>query len=140
RFLFKPLSGVMEARTAKIEKDISEAEILKQEAQELKDEYTAKIDASRKEAQKIIQDSTFHGERAKADIIAEAKREAGKVLEDAQREVEWQKQKALEDIKTQTVGLAVAAAGRIIENSLDRKTQEALITEFLKRVERSRAN
>lgn len=58
--------------------------------------------------------------------------EAGRILERASREIDLEKKKALEDVKTEIVSIASLMAGKAVAASMDVKIQDSLIQETLK--------
>ena len=65
------------------------------------------------------------------EIVAEAKAEAARVMERAEREIELEKSKVRDDMKQEMIGVASAIAGKFIAVSIDKKTQAKLIDEAL---------
>ena len=65
------------------------------------------------------------------EIVAEAKAEAARVMERAEREIELEKSKVRDDMKQEMIGVASVIAGKFIASSIDEKTQAKLIDEAL---------
>ena len=65
-------------------------------------------------------------------MLSEAKAEAAKIIERANREVELERKKALDDMKQDVVTIAALMASMAVGNSIDVKVQDALIDETLK--------
>lgn len=65
-------------------------------------------------------------------ILEEARAEAGRILDRASREIDLEKKKALEDVKTEIVSIASLMAGKAVAASMDVKLQDSLIQETLK--------
>ena len=65
-------------------------------------------------------------------MLDEAKAEAARIIERANREVELEKKKALEDMKTEIVSIASLMAEKAVAASMDVKIQDSLIEETLK--------
>ena len=61
-----------------------------------------------------------------------ARAEAGRILDRASREIDLEKKKALEDVKTEIVSIASLMAGKAVAASMDVKIQDSLIQETLK--------
>ena len=66
------------------------------------------------------------------EMLSEAKAEAAKIIERANREVELERKKALDDMKQEVVTIAALMASKAVGNSIDVKVQDALIDETLK--------
>ena len=66
------------------------------------------------------------------EIVAQAKEEAARIISRANAEVELEKKKVKDEVKTEMIAVATAMAAKIITKSVDAKKQEALIEETLK--------
>ena len=66
KFLFGPVSEIMEKRKEMISKDLMDAKAAKDEATEMKSEYEESLKAAKDEAGKIVSDAR---ERAKTNIM-----------------------------------------------------------------------
>ena len=66
------------------------------------------------------------------EIVAEAKEEAARIISRANAEVELEKKKVKDEVKTEMIAIASAMAGKIIAQSIDAKKQGKLIDETLK--------
>ena len=85
-----------------------------------------------KEAEAILDDARKKAKKQEAEILEEARAEAGRILERASREIDLEKKKALEDVKTEIVSIASLMAGKAVAASMDVKLQDSLIQETLK--------
>ena len=66
------------------------------------------------------------------EIVDEARQEAARIIERANREVELEKKKALDDMKQEIVSIASLMAGKVVAASIDTTIQDMLIDETLK--------
>ena len=80
----------------------------------------------------ILDDARKKAKKQEAEILEEARAEAGRILERASREIDLEKKKALEDVKTEIVSIASLMAGKAVAASMDVKLQDSLIQETLK--------
>ena len=128
-FLFNPAREVLEKRRKRIAGDLETAKTSREDALALKAEYEDKID---KEAQEILDAARKKAKKQEADILAEAREEANRIVDRANREIELEKKKALEDMKTEIVSIASLMAEKAVAASMDVKIQDSLIEETLK--------
>ena len=98
--LFNPARDFLEKRRQKIAGDLETARSSKESAVALKAEYEAKIKAIDKEAEMILDEARKKAKKQEAEILEEARAEAGRIIERANREIDLEKKKALEDVKT----------------------------------------
>lgn len=130
--LFNPARDFLEKRRQKIAGDLETAKTSKEDAVALKAEYEARLKAIDKEAEQILDEARKKAKRQEAEIVAEARAEAGRILERANREIDLEKKKALEDVKTEIVSIASLMAGKAVAASMNVEIQDSLIEETLK--------
>lgn len=132
--LWKPLMETLENRQKHIESQVREAEGINEEARDLKSRYEEQIAQAKDEAQKIVRDAVAHSERIKEQLLNEAKDEAARIRKQAEQDVAAEREKAMVEMKRYMADLVVTAAGKILEDSLDKPTQERLMLEFVRKV------
>lgn len=130
--LFNPARDYLEKRRNKIAGDLQNAKENKEEALALKAEYESRLREINKEAEAILDEARKKAKKQEAEIVAEAREEAGRILSRADREIELEKKKALEDVKQEMVSIASMMAAKAMAASIDVKIQDALIEETLK--------
>lgn len=131
RYAWKPLLGALDAREQRIRDNIEEAQRLKEESEALSAEHRAQLAEARREAQKIIAESRDAAERVRKDIEEKARAESQAILERARAEIERGKVAALEQIRRESVEIALEAAGKLIGQNLDGETDRALVEQYL---------
>lgn len=134
--LWKPLSKSFADREEKIDGDIQKANSAREEAEQVLANYQHKIDEAHQEAQAILEKTAKMAETTRAELMAQAKEEAGRVMEQARMEIEREKRSALADIRRQAADLVVMTAGKVMARTLTPNDQEHLIKEALSEVER----
>lgn len=130
--LFNPARDFLEKRRAKIANDLQTAKSSKEDAVALKADYEAKLKNIDKEAEAILEDARKKAKKQEAEILAEAKAEAARIIERANREIDLERKKALDDVKTEMVSIASLMAKKAVAASIDVKIQDTLIEETLK--------
>jgi F-type H+-transporting ATPase subunit b len=129
--LYKPITKTLDERAAKIKESLEKAEQIKQESVRAEESVRAQIEAGRKEGQAIIAQATQNGERVKEEAKAEARKEAEAVILKAQAQIESDREEAFNKLRREFADLAVLAAEKVIEQSLDKKAHERLIEKVL---------
>ena len=82
-FLFKPITEMMESRTAEIENNLKDAEDQKQKASELTAQYEEKLQGAHAEAAQIVSEARQRGQREYDAILKTAGQDAQKEQERA---------------------------------------------------------
>ena len=85
-----------------------------------------------KEADAILEEARRKAKVRENEIVEEARAEAARIVERANREVELEKKKALDDMKQEIVSIASLMAGKVVAASIDTTIQDTLIDETLK--------
>ena len=134
--LWKPLSQSFANREEKIEGDLRKANSAKEEAEAILSNYQHKIDEAHQEAQAILEKTTKMAENTRAEIVAQAREEAGRVMEQARMEIEREKRAALAAIRSQAADLVVMTTSKVMARALTPSDQEHLVKEALSEGER----
>ncbi|MCT4585572.1 MAG: F0F1 ATP synthase subunit B [Peptostreptococcaceae bacterium] len=134
KLLFKPVTEYMQKRQKGIEDQLNKADVAVKEAEDYKREYLKKIEESKEEGQQIINEARKKGEVKSLEIIEEAKNEASKILKKANKEIELEVSKARNDLKDEVSQIALMAASKVIDKSLDNAEHERLIDDFIQEV------
>ncbi|MDD2400948.1 MAG: F0F1 ATP synthase subunit B [Clostridia bacterium] len=134
KFLYKPLLSMLDTRKEQISKDLDNAEIAKNEAQQMKEEYIKQMEQAKKDAQAIIDKATGLGEETKESIINQAREESIRITEKAQEMIRLEKEEALGQLRDEVSSLVVLAAGKVIGKTIDRETHEKFINDFIEEV------
>ncbi len=131
KFLFGPVKKIMDERQAEIEKNITDAETAKTDAESLKAEYEERLKAAKKEADTILNTASKKALLKEEEIIKEANEKALGILEKADKDIAMERKAALESLKGEVSEIATSIAAKIIEKDIDEKDHEKLIEKFI---------
>ena len=129
-WIVKPLRGMLEKRREKISQGLEDARIAAEARANAEKEAAAIIAEAQVKAAHIISEATDRADAAMVEVKADAEKEISKEREATLIEVEEERNRMLGDLRGQVASLAIAAAQRIIGESMDEKRQHALLTEF----------
>ena len=132
--LFNHARELLKKRQDKIKDDIDTANKDKEDAAALKADYDAKIKDIQKESEEILSEARKKAKANEAQIIAEAKEEANRIIKNAENEALLEKQRAYDEMKQEMISIASLMAGKVVAQSIDTTIQESLIEETLKEV------
>ena len=124
----------VEAREKALEDALASAKRDRDEAQRVLAETQAKLEAARTEAQKFIADGRATAEKLRAQMLEDTKKQQDELLARARRDIEGEKTKAIADLRSEAIDLALKGASRVIEKNLDDATNRKLVEDFLKTV------
>jgi F-type H+-transporting ATPase subunit b len=129
-FVFNPIVGLLEKRRSAIAKGLEDARIAAEARQNAEQEAEKIMSEAQTEASKTVRDASERAEKAGQDIIASIEEEARAKREEALQDAEQERERILGDMRDQVAALAIAAAHKLIGESLDQKHQHAIINEF----------
>lgn len=131
KYAWGNITSVLDERAEKISSDIDGAEEARKKAEELASKREAELAGSRTEAKTIIENAKETAEKSKADILAEAKLEAGRLKDKANQEIAQNKAEALQSVKGEVADLTISLAGKIISQNLDGHAHKELIDQYI---------
>ena len=129
--LFNPARELMKKRQEKIRTEMDTAAKDMADAKAMKEQYDARLLAADKDVDAILSEGRKKALAREEEIVAEAKEEAARVMQRAEKEIELEKSKVRDEVKQEMIGVAREMAGRIIQVSIDEATQAKLIDETL---------
>jgi F-type H+-transporting ATPase subunit b len=137
-WVYKPLLNMMETRRQKIAQGLEDARVAA-EARANAEQDAAKITAdAQTEASKVVREATERAATAGQDVRTAAEAEAAKAREAAIAEAEVERNRVLGDLRSQVASLAIAAANKLVRETLDEKKQRTLLDEFFSGVKSGR--
>jgi F-type H+-transporting ATPase subunit b len=140
KFAYPLILGAVEAREQKIRELLAAAARDRDEAQELLERQRKEHEELRTQAQEIFAEARASGERTREELLAQARRETEEMLARARRDVAAETERALDQMRRDTVELAIAAAERLVHRNLDDEQNRRLVREFLGQVDRRAAS
>ena len=138
KFAWGPVLALLQQREEFIHRSLADAKHDRDEAGARLKEYIAKIQASKNEAAEIVEEARRDGERLREDLRTKARGEAERLIQSAERQIQLETSRALEQIRREAVDLSVMIASKIIQRNLSKEDNERLIDEALKQVESRR--
>jgi F-type H+-transporting ATPase subunit b len=135
KFAWKPLLQALESREETIRKSLDDAQQARQELERLNQESAQMIAKARQEADTIVARSRTDAERLKEDMRQEARAESATIVKNAERQIQLETGRALEQIRHEAVDLSIAIASKVIGRNLSKDDNERLIEDALRQVE-----
>jgi F-type H+-transporting ATPase subunit b len=127
RWVYPRVIAAAEGRQRQIAEQLEAAERARQEAEQRLKDAEARLQEARGQAAEIIEGGNKLAEQMRADGRARAEEDAKRITESARREIEAERQKALDSVRAEVADLVVAATERVIGESLDITRQRQLI-------------
>ena len=106
KFLFGRIQNIMDQRATAVQADLDQAKASKEEAHQLRQQYE--------------------------DTLSGAKQEASRMIQNAQKEIDAERQNTLAGAQKEIADLALAAAAKLVEGKMDDAENRNLVDAFLK--------
>jgi F-type H+-transporting ATPase subunit b len=135
KFAWRPLLQALESRQESIRKSLDDARQAKQDLERLHQESAQIIRQARVEADGIITRSRADAERLREEMKLKARAESDTIVKSAERQIQLETTRALQQIRTEAVDLSVMIASKIIQRNLTKEDNERLIDEALRQVQ-----
>ncbi len=135
KFAWGPVLALLQEREDFIHRSLSDAKRDREEAELRLKEYAEKLDTARNEAAAMLDTARRDAERLREDLRQKARAEADTIVRNAERQIELQTQRALQQIRHEAVDLSVMIASKLIQRNLSKEDNDRLIQDALSQVE-----
>jgi len=140
KFAWGPILEQLQKRESFIRDSLEEAKQGREAAEETLKKYEGKLAEARSEATAIVDVGRRDGEEVRQRIEADAKDEAGKIVERARHEIELAKEAAVSEIYGLAGQLSTEVAAQVIRKELSPEDHERLIREATDKIRAARAS
>jgi F-type H+-transporting ATPase subunit b len=134
KYAFPPILEALEERENKIRTEISDAEKLRQEAQELKADLEKELKNAHEKANTIVQMAGDESKKIQEKTIQETQVKVRQMQSDAEQEIQIAQNKLLNEIRGYTAALTIAATEKVLKKSLGDEDKKRLIDESIEDV------
>jgi len=134
RFLWGPLSKLMEARQKKISDGLSAAEKGKYELEQAEQRVKEALKEAKVQAKVILSQAEKRGSEIVEDAKIKATEEAGRVKVFAQAEIEQEVSRAREELRKEVSTLVVSGAEKILSKEVDAKVHGDMLQALAKSI------
>ncbi len=134
KFAFPMITEMLDKRNEKIEGDLKNAELTREDAEKLLAEYKAQLDEARTEAKRIMDEGKALGENLRKETISKAQEEANQLIARAQEEIAREKDKAIKELQSQIADISIQVASKVIRKSLSADDHSQLIDQYISEV------
>ena len=131
RFIYDPLTNVLNERRNKIAKGLEDAAAAARARENAEAEAEKILAQSRSEAQKVIDEARGRGDDVAGTIEQDARQEAAKIQYDAQNDAVAIRNQELGNLRDQVLNISVALASRILNENISKTKQKALVNSFI---------
>lgn len=135
KFLFGPVTAMLDQRAAAINADLDDAKAQKQAADVLLADHERQIGEARAEAGRIVADAKRRAEAAYEQKLAQAQEEIQRMQQQAARQIEADRRAMLAQTRREIARLSLLAASKVAQQRMDADNEFALVDDFLSEME-----
>jgi F-type H+-transporting ATPase subunit b len=129
-WVYKPITNMLDKRRQAIAKGLEDARVASAARANAETQAAKIIADAQTQAGAIIRDASSRTETTIKDLKQKADEEIAKAKQVAMAEALQDRDKMLGELRSQVAALAIAAAQKLVGDSLDEKRQRALLAEF----------
>ena len=138
KFAWGPLLKALDERQAMIRKSLDDADQAQQDLAGLQEKSAQLLAEARAEGQSIVAQSRAAAEVVREDLQQKAKAESAAMVKAAERQIQQETARAVEQIRHEVVDLSLSVASKLIKKNLTAEDNDALIQDSLNQIESSR--
>lgn len=133
-WVYKPITNMLEKRRNAIAKGLEDARIAAEARANAENDAAKIIADAQAQAGAIIRDASSRTETTIKDLRLKADEEITKAKSSTMAEAVQERDRMLGELRSQVAALAIAAAQKLVGESLDEKRQHTLLEEFFSSV------
>ena len=132
--VFPWIISIAEARQREITARLAEAEQARAEAESKLKEADAQLVEARRTADTVVQGANKSGEQLRAELRQKAEAEYQRIVDSAKRDIDAERERALQSARNEVAGMVVAATQKVIGETLDDAKHRQLIDRAIEEV------
>jgi F-type H+-transporting ATPase subunit b len=130
-FAFRPIANILAQRKARIDQGLADADQARKDRDAGATEHAQLIADARREAQALIATAQKSAQDLRDADIAATREELARLRDKATADIEAERDRALADLRDQVADLALAAAGKVVGESMTDARQRRIVDEYL---------
>jgi len=131
RYAWKPISSALSTREETIDSSIKRAERALAEAKQIQQENEKARREAEAEAQRVLREAREAADRVRNEEVEKTRDQIRQMKEQAETAIENEKQGALNELRDEVAELAIQAAEKILNETLDAGRQRKLVDQFI---------
>lgn len=140
RWILPRIAAILKKRTELIEAEINEAHRNREEAEQIKSKYTAKLSEIDQEAKKIFDESEKRIVEKRNQLMGEWKDEMERKKRQFLEDAELTRQQAIRDIRKQSADLVASATEQLIHHKMDKSDVQHALDESINELDNHKNN
>ena len=133
-FAYGPIIRMLEERQQRIAKGLEDARQASIARENADAEAKKVLEAARAEAAQMRSDAAVEAEKTAGGIVAKDNDDAKQIVAGAAEDATEERDRILADLRSQVAAISIAAANKLVGETLDEKRQHAIIADFFGQV------
>lgn len=134
KFAWRPLLNALEKRQELIRKSLDDAQKAKEELERLQSESAQIIRQARVDAESIVAKTRADADKLGEELRQKAREEAEGIVKNAERQIQIETRRALQEIRSEAVDLSVTIASKLLERHVSKEDNARLIDDTIKQI------
>lgn len=134
KWAYTPLVKLLDQRAERIEKSMKQADEIEKRMKEIAEDQKRIVHEAKAEAAVILDQARADADRRKKELMEGAKAEVQKVVMQGKEQLQLEKTAMLRDAKSEIVDIAIAAATKVLKDSVTEKTSHKLAQEVVEKM------
>ncbi len=131
KFAFPPILQTLEERERRIRESLEQADRQRAESEQKMLEHEARFKAASRQAEAVLEGAKERAQRVMEENEQRMKVETQRYKEDATREIEQERRRAIQEIRDQTTAMALLVAEKVVGRSLTDADHKRMADEAL---------
>ena len=137
KFAWRPLLAALDERQQAIRKSLDDARQAKQDLERVHAESAKILAQARTEAEAIVASTRTDVNQFREEMRVKAREEAAGIVKNAERQIELETARALQQIRHEAVDLSVTIASKLLQRNVSKDDNARLIEDTFKQIEAS---
>jgi F-type H+-transporting ATPase subunit b len=137
RFVLPVVNRLLDERAEHIRQEIEIGEKLRQTGEKALKEHHLLLEQLQQDAQKVMYEVRKESLKCRDEAIAKINEEHSKHKQELFADIEFARQRALKELRTVSVDVAIAAAEKIMSNHIDPHETEKAVDEVIKALKKN---
>jgi F-type H+-transporting ATPase subunit b len=135
KWVYRPLLKTVDERSKKIADGLTHADEAKKQLAKAEEHASLLVQKAEGDARTILDDARKGAETERQSAVAQTKQDLERQLADARERLKSEKEAALHAVKNEVAALVMAATEKVLQKSMDEKTQKQLVESAIKEVD-----
>lgn len=134
KLLLDKVLAVLDERRSRADAQLAEADAARAEAEAMKAAYEQDMANAKAQANEILASAQKTAAARSEEVLSAARSDAAGIRQKAEKDIELEKKKAVNDLKNEIGGMAMDIASKVVEREIRQADHQALIDEFIRNV------